>query len=455
MFDSAAVSCLQSVFVALVLLNGLAASRRPSLEELKRLSLPSQNASQISIQNKNILYPQASVFSLSVRKAAVALPGQNGTLQNLYNGLLYIGEAVVGSGQKFMVDLDTGSSDTWFRGPNCTSLVEDGSCNGTRINVHDKLLTSTGKTWETVYGIGDVSGKIYTAPVSIAGLNATIPVGVSEVENAQGDIDGLIGLGFNGVDNSNIEAALDGKPANLFDAFGLKGSQNVFGFSFDHLGEGKFTFGGVDSSSWNGTPSYFPVLAASKTDYLGWIVDGSAVSVYVGGKKPLKPTPLGANGPSYVLVDTGTSAIILSEQVAKLVNVAIGSGDYDSQDGIWDIPCSVRDSGPEVILAFSPQGPYYHVPPSLYVWNDPEDTQYCQSQFMSGADMGDGSTLTILGDAFLQNYYSIYDKELVRVGFVATKATTAREAYPSTSSASRLGWYLVSIVGAVLLHLGL
>ncbi|KAJ3335217.1 Type I transmembrane sorting receptor, partial [Kappamyces sp. JEL0680] len=340
MFDSAAVSCLQSVFVALVLLNGLAASRRPSLEELKRLSLPSQNASQISLQNKNILSPRASVFSLPVRKAAVALPGQNGTLQNLYNGLLYIGEAVVGS---------------------------------------------------------DVSGKIYTAPVSIAGLNATIPVGVSEVENAQGDIDGLIGLGFNGVDNSNIEAALDGKPANLFDAFGLKGSQNVFGFSFDHLGEGKFTFGGVDSSSWNGTPSYFPVLAASKTDYLGWIVDGSAVSVYVGGKKPLKPTPLGANGPSYVLVDTGTSAIILSEQVAKLVNAAIGSGDYDSQDGIWDIPCSVRDSGPEVILAFSPQGPYYHVPPSLYVWNDPEDTQYCQSQFMSGADMGDGSTLTILG----------------------------------------------------------
>ena len=47
------------------------------------------------------------------------------TLDNR-NNLLYTAQVTLGSGQKFNLNFDTGSSDTWFRGLNCKS--QDASC---------------------------------------------------------------------------------------------------------------------------------------------------------------------------------------------------------------------------------------------------------------------------------------------------------------------------------------
>jgi len=84
-----------------------------------------------------------------------------------------------------------------------------------------------------------IQGQIYQGQITLAGLSATIPFGVSSVEDGTSGTDGLMGLGFNAPSASNISSALGGKNANFWDALGFTGNQNVFGFYFSVTGDGQ------------------------------------------------------------------------------------------------------------------------------------------------------------------------------------------------------------------------
>ena len=110
------------------------------------------------------------------------------------NDLLFGVNVSFGNGQTFLADLDTGSSDTWIRGPDCTST--DGSCDGTKLSTTDRTITDTGVSFQTGYGSGSMSGEIFNGPVTIASSTATIPFGVSTEETGFSGpgSDGLVGL---------------------------------------------------------------------------------------------------------------------------------------------------------------------------------------------------------------------------------------------------------------------
>jgi len=91
----------------------------------------------------------------SALKASAPTQSQ-ATLTNVLNGLLYNAQVTVGNNQVFSLDLDTGSADTWFRGPNCQNPSNDGSCMGPRVNIADSSIQSQDASWETNYGIGSV-----------------------------------------------------------------------------------------------------------------------------------------------------------------------------------------------------------------------------------------------------------------------------------------------------------
>ncbi|KAJ3186842.1 hypothetical protein HK101_009553 [Irineochytrium annulatum] len=294
---------------------------------------------------------------------------------------------------QFTLDLDTGSSDTWFRGSSCKS--SDGSCGSSgqaKVNTADKALVSTGKSWSTSYGSGSVSGKVYSGPVGMAGLSATISLGVSTSEtgfNSPGD--GLMGLAYASI--SNIGAA-GSSNTNWIDA--LKLSNNVFGFYLSNAADGdkgEVTIGGVDSSKYTGTPSY--ISLNSKTYWQA----SFAGAKYTAGKKSGALVGSTTN----FIADTGTTLIILDTTPANAINSAIGA---DSQG---NIACSVASSGPTV--TFTINGVNYGIPPSVYVINDGGQ---CFSGFTSGAsDAG----VVILGDVFIRAFYTIFDKANGRLGF--------------------------------------
>jgi hypothetical protein len=97
-------------------------------------------------------------FSSSIKTTVIkaATTQSQAVLTNVFNGLMYTAQVTLGNGQAFAMNLDTGSADTWVRGPNCQNPSNDGSCNGPKVNVADTSIQSLGATWQTNYGIGSV-----------------------------------------------------------------------------------------------------------------------------------------------------------------------------------------------------------------------------------------------------------------------------------------------------------
>ncbi|KAI9354267.1 aspartic peptidase domain-containing protein [Zopfochytrium polystomum] len=319
----------------------------------------------------------------------------------LYNSddLLYNAPVTLGNGQSFLLDLDTGSSDTWFRGPNCKS--SDQSCglsSQTKVNTADTTLKATSYTWSTLYGSGSVGGKVYTGPVAMAGLSATISLGVSTSETGFSGVgDGLMGLAYASI--SEIASA-GASNTNWIDA--LKLSTNEFAFYLSRASggdNGEVTVGGVDTSKYTGSISYIPLN--SKTYWqMSWSgakwASGSSSGALDGSVKSF-------------IADTGTSLIILDNTSGAAINKAIGAT-YSSTYGAYTIPCSKSTSGPTVTLTIN--GVAYPLPAVSYVI--PLSSTVCISGFTTGAS---SAGVGILGDVFLRQFYSIYDKANGRVGF--------------------------------------
>lgn len=121
----------------------------------------------------------------------------NNALLNKDNELFVV-PVTLGSGQVFSLDLDTGSSDTWFRGPKCRS-PKDTSCFGSKVKLGDPTFKMTSFSFQTTYGSGAVIGDIIIAPVAIGNSRVTIPVGISTAEKGfgVGSSDGLMGIFVN------------------------------------------------------------------------------------------------------------------------------------------------------------------------------------------------------------------------------------------------------------------
>ncbi|KAJ3104761.1 hypothetical protein HK100_004004 [Physocladia obscura] len=310
--------------------------------------------------------------------------------------LLYTVEVTIGSGQKVILDLDTGSSDIWARGLDCTS--SDGSCGSAgqnSIDTTDPALTSTSLTFSDVYGSGSLSGTVYIGPVNLAGATSHVGIGVSTAETGFSDVDGLLGLAFD-----SLNSIADG---NWWDNLGYTGEQNRFGFylSVEHDGDsGVFTIGGVDKTKFTGDITWVPLVQETwwAFEFYGqYNVNG------IGGAL------LGE-----VIADTGTSLIYLDyasvpkiKNAALRINNALGAT-YQYSVGFSFIDCAQAGIAPNVTLTFG--GTDFPIPSSNYIIQYDDTT--CVTAFVPG-----NCDPCILGDVFLQEYYSIYDKDQNRVGF--------------------------------------
>ncbi|RKO85393.1 aspartic peptidase domain-containing protein, partial [Blyttiomyces helicus] len=88
------------------------------------------------------------------------------------NDQSYSAEIIIGNGQKFMIDLDTGSSDLWVTGPTCQD--NDGSCeaSGRQLDTNDKTLADAGQQFDDKYGSGEASGDVFQGHYKLAGATA-------------------------------------------------------------------------------------------------------------------------------------------------------------------------------------------------------------------------------------------------------------------------------------------
>jgi len=153
-------------------------------------------------------------------------------------------------------------------------------------------------------------------------------------------------------------------------------------------------FGEIDSQYYQPPINWIPVVSQSY-----WTIDLD--DVVVGNSHPG-----GCNGWfSYckAIVDTGTSLIVAPTSAFNELSAAIGNVASD---------CSNIGSLPIVNFTFNKLSLTLSLPPSVYVLKDDQSGQ-CQL----GISGMDGLPLWILGDTFIRQYFTIFDRGQNRVGF--------------------------------------
>jgi len=158
--------------------------------------------------------------------------------------------------------------------------------------------------------------------------------------------------------------------------------QQIFSFALVKKaqgGGGEITFGRTDSQHYTGSILYVPVQ-----DSPYWKVQLD--NVYVGS------TSLGLSKP--IIVDTGTTLILLSNSDCVAIYGKIPGSRLDSKHGGWVLSKNVD---PSLKISFEFKGTKFAVPVSDLMFEDIDATHA-----LGGIQEVPGGNLMILGDVFIK-----------------------------------------------------
>ena len=207
--------------------------------------------------------------------------------------------------------------------------------------------------------------------------------------------DGIMGLGYESISVNHIPPPFYNMvDQNLLD-------EPVFAFYLtDTSGESEITFGGVDKSHYSGQITKIPLRRKAY-----WEVSLDAINFFE------ESAEFDDTG---VILDTGTSLIVLPTILAELLNKAIGA--KKGFQGQYTIDCDNRESLPD--LSFTLSGYNFTLSAHDYIL---EVQGSCISSF-TGFDFPEPvGPLAVLGDAFLRKWYSVYDLGNDAIGLAKSK----------------------------------
>ncbi|GAA5854115.1 hypothetical protein JCM8547_008234 [Rhodosporidiobolus lusitaniae] len=344
------------------------------------------------------------------------------------NDAAYFGELGIGTpAQEFDVIFDTGSADLWV--PSEKSSTS-----------HDKFSTSASSTietstaeWDIMYGTGSSEGYLARDVVIVGGYSVNQQI-FALADSSASVVDALPSDGICGMAFSTI--ATSGAPT-FFEGLITAGSvsQQVFSFYMQRakdstdkskgtIAGGELTIGGIDSSKYTGSLTYYPVASKSywSINSDGVSVDGSVVS----GTKML------------AAIDTGTTLIYVPTSVAKALYAKLGGTPVSGSSGEYHVPC-VSTFG-TIGLSFG--GTTYNVPlEDIFLgYASASTTSECILGIF-GQDMYDaeGNAVAIVGNLFLKAVYSVFSYSQngsPAVGFAESITSGVSGSSSSASSSS-------------------
>ncbi|KAB0339883.1 hypothetical protein FD754_023575 [Muntiacus muntjak] len=322
-------------------------------------------------------------------------PGSNIATHSLRNfqDMIYVGNITIGTPpQGFQVVFDTGSSDLWVPSIFCTS--PNFSSHVMFRHNESSTYRHTNKTFSIKYCSGRMKGFVGRDTVRIGDLVSTDqPFGLS-VEQS-----GFEGLPFDGVLGLNYPnlSVTGGIP--IFDNLKNHGviSEPVFAF---YLSKSKpegsvVMFGGVDKSYYQGVLNWVPLIQVGD-----WSVHMDRIS--------MEGQIVACSGGCEALVDTGASSILGPRGLVDKILRLLGAKPQGSEHYV---SCSAVNTLPSI--DFTINGINYPVPAQAYTIKD--SSGICYINFEGDPDSRSTETW-ILGDVFLRQYFSVYDRGNDRIG---------------------------------------
>ncbi|XP_043828009.1 pepsin A-like [Dromiciops gliroides] len=323
----------------------------------------------------------------------------NATLQESlvnYLDIEYHGTIGIGTPpQEFKVVFDTGSANFWVPSVLCYSPA---------CHYHPRFdpqqsssFKATQQTFSIAYGTGSMTGVLAYDTVKIGDIEDTNQIfGLSQTESntflAFTTFDGILGMAYPEISEAGATPVFD----NLWNQRLI--SKNVFAFylSSNEKNGSVLMFGGIDSSYYSGSISWIPL---SSKGY--WQITMTSIT--------MNGTVVACDGGCQAIVDSGTSLIIGPYNEIDSIQAAIGA--IQNANGEMEVNCSsISDLPP---ITFNINGEEFPVPTKGYI---KQKSSSCTSGF-SVTDLN----LWILGDVFMRQYFTIFDRENDRVG-LATPA---------------------------------
>ncbi|KAI5095035.1 cathepsin D precursor, partial [Silurus meridionalis] len=302
--------------------------------------------------------------------------------------LCYYGVISIGTPpQSFNILMDTGSSNLWVPSVYCSSQ----SCQGHNMFNPQQSSTfqSTNESISVQYGTGSMTGYMgYDTVTVVGGIAVQNQIfGLSETEAPfMGTMtwDGIMGLAYQAISSDSATPVFDNMMSqNLVaeDVFSVYLSSNEQQGSMLLLGE-------IDPSYYTGSIYWIPLSSES---YYQVTMDSITINGQV----------VACNGGCQAIVDTGTSFIIGPSSDVSNLNAYLGAQTDQYGDSV--VSCNSIQSMPSV--TFTLNGYAFSLPPSSFV------SQVC----FSGGDFG-SSFSWILGDVFIRNWYTIFNRANNTVG---------------------------------------
>ncbi|XP_064175529.1 gastricsin-like [Anguilla rostrata] len=322
---------------------------------------------------------------------------------NNYADTTYYGAISIGTPpQSFQVLFDTGSSNLWVDSTYCN----DQACTAhTQYNPQSSsTFSSTSQTIYLGYGAGSLYAVLGYDTLNVAGITVTNQeFALSTQEPSQpflsAQFDGILGLAYPAIASGQAVPVMDTMMQQ-----NLLGS-NIFAFylSRDAQQGSELAFGEVDQSLYQGQIYWTPVTAQT---YWQIGIDGFQVNGQESGW---------CSQGCQAIVDTGTSQLTAPSQFMGSLMQSIGA--QQNQYGEYVVDCSQVQSLPPI--SFTMSGVNFPLPASAYISvQNQGGYQVCAVAISSTyLPSQNGQPLWILGDVFLREYYSVYDRANNRVGF--------------------------------------
>ncbi|PWY89006.1 aspergillopepsin A-like aspartic endopeptidase [Aspergillus heteromorphus CBS 117.55] len=316
----------------------------------------------------------------------------------------FVSPVIIG-GQKIVMTFDTGSSDFWVM----DTRIQETLTGHTEYNPSNSTTFKemAGYSFNVSYGDSSyAAGPVGTDVVNIGGAIVQnqafgIPTEVSGSFVEDTNSNGLVGMGFSNI-NTIQPKAQDTFFANVAPSLDLP----VMTAALKSDGVGEFEFGTIDQSKYSG--GIANVSVDSSNGYWEFVTPQYSVN---GGE--LKS--IGTVNTS--IADTGTSLMLLNEDVVKDYYSQVPKSVYVDSVGGYIYPCNT--TLPNFGIAIGTES-LATIPGNLINFSKVgTNTTTGESLCYGGIQSNAGESLQILGDTFLKAFYVIFDMRGPSLGVAA------------------------------------
>ncbi|OJD19479.1 hypothetical protein AJ78_00547 [Emergomyces pasteurianus Ep9510] len=326
-------------------------------------------------------------------------PDENGAVANIpaQNDVLYLAPVTIG-GQEFVMNFDTGSSDTWVYNTKLDPSVSAGH------SVFDPTKSDTfqlleGSTFNITYGDTSFArGGVGLDTIDIGGATVQsqafgLPSEISDSFRSEEASDGMVGLAFSTINTMKPE-----QRTTFLESLAPDLEEPVFTAQLKAQAPGSYEFGTVDQAKFSGDMIDIPVDNSRGF----WEIKSSMFMV---GDDETPSTI--SSGVTTAIADTGTTLMLVNQEIVDAYYAKVEGAQMSVNAGGYIYPCNSELPDLWVSLGDSHMG---RIPGSLINFatvgtDTTTDAKLC----FGGVQSNQGSSLQIWGDTFFKALFVAFD----------------------------------------------